>query len=63
MAGNQGEFGEEFALVDVEVRTADTAGFDLDEDIVVSEFGEIDFDDIVVLRLGVPVREAIWLAR
>ncbi len=49
--------------MDVQVCAADTAGFDLDEDIVVSEFGEIDFDDIVFLRLGVPVRGVIWLVK
>jgi hypothetical protein len=57
MTRDKRESGQEFSLVDVEICTADSAGFDFDEDIVVSECGEIDFDNGVVLRLGVPVRK------
>lgn len=55
MAGDEGEFGEKLALVDVEVRAADAAGFDFDEHVVVAEFGEVDFDDSVVFWFGVAV--------
>ncbi len=48
--------------MDVEICAADAAGFDFDEDIVVSEFGEVDFDDAVVLRLGIPVKKRRKLA-
>lgn len=49
--------------MDVKICTADSAGSDLDENVIVSEFGQVDFDNVVVLRLGVPVGEEIWLAR
>ena len=58
VAGDKWESCDEFALVDVQVRTADTAGFDLDEHVVVSDFGEVDFDDLVVLWFRVPSRES-----
>ena len=54
VAGDQGELGQELAFVDVQVRAADAAGFDFDQDIVVADVGEVDFDDGVVFGLGVP---------
>lgn len=63
VSGDEREFGQELALVDVEIGAADTAGFELDEDIVVAEFGEIDLHDAEFFGLGVPFREGRWLAR
>lgn len=53
---NQGELGDKFTLVNVQISTADTASADLDEDVVVTEFGQGNFDDGPVLRLLVAER-------
>jgi hypothetical protein len=57
VAGDEREFGEEFALVDVKVGAADAAGFNFDEHIVVSKGGKVDFDDAVLFWLRVSVGE------
>jgi hypothetical protein len=51
MARNQGELGNEFTLVDVQIGTADTASLDLDQNIVLTEGGQRDLDNAVDLRL------------
>lgn len=55
MARDEGKPGQELALVDVQVCAADTAGFNLDEHIVVPQLREVDLNDAVVFRLGVPI--------
>lgn len=61
--GDEREPRQKLAFVDVQVGTADTAGFDFDEDIVVSQFGEVDLYDAVFLWLGVPVRGDILVTQ
>ncbi|GAO51126.1 hypothetical protein G7K_5237-t1 [Saitoella complicata NRRL Y-17804] len=57
VAGDEGELCEEFAFVDVEVGSADTAGGNLDEDVGGAEFGERQLDNSK--RLGLVVLESL----
>jgi hypothetical protein len=59
---NQGEFGNELALVDVKIGTADTASLDLDENIARSDLGDRNLDDAPVLRLLIPAQLALSAA-
>jgi hypothetical protein len=63
MAGDERELGQKLSFVDMQVCAADAAGLDFDEDIIVSEFGEVDFDNAVFLRLGVPMEKKGFLAK
>lgn len=63
MTGDQGEFGQELALVDMQVGPADAASLDLDEDIIVSQFGEVNLDEAVFFRLGVPAGERMMISQ
>lgn len=47
----------ELSFMDMQVRSADTARLDLDQDIVLAEFWERHLDDAVVTRLRVAVLE------
>lgn len=55
MTRDEGKLGQELALMDMQIRAADSAGFDLDKHIIVSQLREVDLDDAVLLRLGVPI--------
>ena len=55
VAWDKGEFGNELALVDMDICPTDAAGFDFDQDVVLSESRQIDLDDAVVFWLLIPV--------